>query len=361
MCYAFKHKLKINSLYSIICCLAVLSGLEPLYFDCCPNVCIAYTGDYADLNQCPLCDQTWFREGANHKPCRQFCYIPLIPRLKNLFTNPKTIKEILYWFNYQAIPNVISDVFDGKHYQELRQTRVTVDEKKLPHKYFSGKNNIAFSVCLDGYLLYKRRCGGHSATPIMIQIYNFPPEIWTLIAQELCLGIIPGGPKHLDTYLYPFKDECVELAIGVKTFDCVSEWHFPLHGYNLFPHGNIIAIEKLLNVKGHNGKCPCQSCKIKAINNPDTSDKTYYVPLPHPKKRGGRHHFSLDPLDLPLRAHRDWADATTQLANATLMKDRNFLAMELGIKGMPMLKCVGSISYAHGIPWDLCTSFLKMW
>ena len=352
MRYAFKYKLEINSLYSIIRRLAVLSGLEPLYFDCCPNACIAYTGDYADLNQCPLCDQTRFREGVDRKPRRQFCYIPLIPRLQNLFANPKTIKEILYRFNYQAIPNVISDVFDGEHYQKLRRTRVTVDGKKLPHKYFSGKNDIAFSVCLDGYLLYKRRRGGPSTTPIMIQIYNFPPEIRTLIARELCLGVIPGGPKRPDTDLYPFENECAELAIGVKTFDCVSQSHFPLHGYNLFPHGDIIAIEKLLNVKGHNGKCPCRSCKIKAINNADSPDKTYYVPLSHPKKQGDRRRFSLDPLDLPLRAHGDWVDATTQLANATLAKDRNALAMELGIKGMPMLKRVGSLNYARGVPWD---------
>ena len=60
----------------------------------------------------------------------------------------------------------------------------------------------------------------------------------------------------------------------------------------------------------------------------------------------------LDPLDLPLRAHGDWADATTQLANATLVKDHNALAMELGIKGMPVLKCVGSLNYAHSVPWD---------
>ena len=96
MRYAFKHKLEINSYYSIIRRLAVLSGLEALYFDCCPNSCLAYTGDYADLDQCPLCDQTRFREGTDRKPRRQFCYIPLIPRLQNLFANPKTVKEILY-------------------------------------------------------------------------------------------------------------------------------------------------------------------------------------------------------------------------------------------------------------------------
>ena len=259
MRYAFKHKLEINSLYSITRRLAVLSGIEPLYFDCCSNSCIAYTGDYELLDQCPLCSRTRFREGMQRTPPRQFCYISLIPRLQNLFSNQNTIEELLYQHKYETKAGIISDVFDGEHYQNLTRTRVTVDGKKLAHKYFSGKHDIAFSVCLDGYLLYKRRRSGPSATPIMIQIYNLSPEIRTLIAQALCLGAIPGpkGPKRVDTYLHPFESECVKLAMGVKTFDCVSQSHFPLHAYNLFPHGDIIAIEKLLNIKGHNGKCPC--------------------------------------------------------------------------------------------------------
>ena len=354
MRYAFKHKLEINSLYSITRQLAVLSGIEPLYFDCCSNLCIAYTGDYELLDKCPLCSQTRFREGMQRTPRRQFCYIPLIPRLQNLFSNQRTLEELLYRHKYETKAGIISDVFDGEHYQNLIRTRVTVDGKKLAHKYFSGKHDIAFSVCLDGYLLYKRRCGGPSATPILIQIYNLPPEIRTLIARALCLGAIPGpkGPKRVDTYLHPFESECAKLAMGVKTFDCISQSHFPLHAYNLFPHGDIIAIEKLLNIKGHNGKCPCRSCKIKAINNPDSPDKTYYAPLSHPRKQGEQHRFSLDPLHLPLRAHRDWADATAQLANTNLVKDHKALAMELGIKGMPALTRVGSIDYARGVPWD---------
>ena len=50
---------------------------------------------------------------------------------------------------------------------------------------------------------------------------------------------------------------------------------------------------------------------------------------------------------------------TTQLTNATLMKDCNALAMELGIKGMPVLKCVGLLNYAHSVPWDFMHLLFK--
>jgi hypothetical protein len=260
----------------------------------------------------------------------------------------------LYRHQYHPSQTAISDVFDAEHYLALCKRKVTVDGQELPHKYFSGKHDIAFSVCFDGYLLYKRRRGGPSATPILVQLYNLPPEIRTLISRTICLGVIPGpkGPKHVDTFLHPFEVECVELARGVRTFDCVAQTHFPLHAYNLFPHGDIIAIEKLLNIKGHNGKSPCRSCEIAAVNNPESREKTYYVPLSLPKKTGSRTRRTLDPLRLPLRTHESWAEATEQIANAVLVKDRKELAMRFGIKGMPALKRVGSIDYARGVPWD---------
>ena len=80
-------------------------------------------------------------------------------------TQHSRVSETLPW-NYHVVPGIISDVFDSQHYRNLMETTVTVDGKKLAHKYFSGQNDIAFSVCLGGYLLYKWRCGGPSTTPI---------------------------------------------------------------------------------------------------------------------------------------------------------------------------------------------------
>ena len=41
-----------------------------------------------------------------------------------------------------------------------------------------------------------------------------------------------------------------------------------------------------------------------------------------------------------------------KITNATLAKDQKALAIELGIKGMPAMRRVGSINYARGVPWD---------
>jgi Transposase family tnp2 len=347
MRFTFKHKLNIHSLYVITHRMAILSGIEPQWFDCCVNSCIAYTGSYQDLDECPDCSET--RRNIYNEPRRLFCYIPFIPRLQDYFANEKSLTELQYRHNYTPSNNSISDVFDSQHYRNLCKTRVTVDGRKLPHQYFEGKHDIAFSTCLDSYLLYKRRRGGPSACPILIQIYNLPPEIRTHISRLICIGVIPGpkAPKRPATFYYPFEKECALLALGVKTFDCVEQEYFRLHAYNIFPLGDIVAIEKVLNIKGHNGKSPCRSCEIKAINNPDSADKTYYVPLNHPGKIR-----AWKPAELPLRTHASWADVTAKISQANLKKDRDAIAMHYGIKGMPALQRVGSIDYARGVPWD---------
>jgi hypothetical protein len=346
MRYAFRHQMQISSLYVITQKLAILSGIKPVYYDCCPKSCIAYTGKYKDGAQCPFCNE--LRYTQHHQPRRMFCYIPLIPRLQKYFSNPNTAKLLSYRHSHKSDSNSISDVFDGEHYKNLKNTVTTVDGIRLPHYYFSSEDDIAFSVCLDSYLLYKRRRRGPSAMPIVLQIYNLPPEIRTHLSRLICLGVIPGprSPKDLRSFLCPFEDECVLLARGVPTFHSIRRQIFDLHAYNLFPQGDIVAIEKLLNIKGHNAIMPCRSCDIIATISPGP-DKTYYVPLTLP---GGKQMWNPDRL--PLREHGDWAIATRNIDRQSSAKKKNDVAKTYGIKGMPALQRVGSIDYARGVPWD---------
>ena len=344
--------MQISSLYVISHRLAILSKITPQWYDCCVNSCVAYIGDHEEFKQCPECSQPRWISGSQ-SPRRMFCYIPLIPRFQNFFTHTKSRQEILYRHNYKSIDNSISDVFDGQHYKNLCNTWVTVDGKQLAHKFFSDKRDIAFSTCLDSYLLYKRRRSGPSAMPILIQILNLPPEIRSHLSRVICLGVIPGpkAPKRIRTFLYPLEDECAKLARGIQTKDSVDNITFELHAYNIFTSGDIVAIEKFLSIKGHNGKCPCRSCNIKAVNDQsDSGDRTYYIPLTHPGKSQG-----VDPRNLEhwRRKHGDWAAISFQIQKATTKKGKNVIAMDHGIKGMPALSYrVNSMDFARGVPWD---------
>lgn len=288
--YVFQEKLQILFLYQTIHCIAALSKVMPMWFDCFEESCITYTGKLEDLEECPTCKEPQYFSMLRDNDrkwcaCRKFCYLPLIPRLQNFFSNKSCIDKLSYQHEYKEDPNGISNVFDADHYKKLRKHHIVVDGEKLDHKYFSGKCNIAFTICLDVYLLYKHRWGGPSVTPILVQLYNLPPDIRTHLDRLLCIGVIPGlkGPKDLHSFLVPFDKECTQLARGVRKYVCVENCIFELHVYNMFPLGNIVAIEKYLNIKGHNSFYPCWSCNIAAVNNPN-GKKTYYIPLKSRKK-----------------------------------------------------------------------------
>ncbi|KDQ49558.1 hypothetical protein JAAARDRAFT_85152, partial [Jaapia argillacea MUCL 33604] len=88
---------------------------------------------------------------------------------------------------------------------------------------------------------------------ILLQNYNLPADIRTHLEHLICVGVIPGprGPKDLESFMAPFDDECARFARGVETYDAQENEVFLLHGYDLFGQGDIIAIEKLLGLKGH--------------------------------------------------------------------------------------------------------------
>ena len=132
---------------------AILSEVEPVYYDCCINSCVCYTGKYKHDKSCRFCSQPRMIGG---KPQRQFLYIPFIPRLQGYFQSEAKIKDLLYRDKYEHTPGHICDVFDCQHYRGLLDKKVVVDGHEQDHCYFSNPNDIAFSFCADGYLLFKR-------------------------------------------------------------------------------------------------------------------------------------------------------------------------------------------------------------
>jgi len=197
MRWAFQHRMQINSLYVTVHRLAVLARIQPQWIDCCVNSCRAYEDD---LSSCPDCKQPCFIPKGT--PRRVFCYLLLIPQLQRLFLNKEQEEFLLYHHHYSSNNNDISDVFDSAHYKDLQQWRVEVDGTTLDHTYFANPTDLALGLCLDGYLLFKGKCGP-SATPILLKDYNLESDIRTHRGNLICLGVIPGlhSPKHLHTFL----------------------------------------------------------------------------------------------------------------------------------------------------------------
>jgi hypothetical protein len=350
MRHLFRHKLEISSDWVILRRMGILSEIEPIWYDCCINSCIAFTGKYANYTNCPHCQEV---RTCNGKPRRAFGYLPIIPRLQGMFHNLKLVETMRYRANYQHDPNSISDIFDSLAYRSLCQTAVTVDGKKLRHHYFSNSEDLALSVCTDAFLLFKRHRSGPSGTPILVKNYNLPPEIRTHLEYLICLGLVPGPkqPKEIETFTAPFDDECARLALGVLTFNALTRKHFHLHAYKLFDLGDIIAIEKIMGLTGHNGFCPCRSCEITGVRDVTNRKTTYYVPLTAPMTKG-KPHKTWDPRNLPMRSHESFFEVAKRISAAKSKAQVKRIAKETGIKRLPAIRRVGSSHFGRSAPWE---------
>ena len=348
MRHVFRNKLKIDSEWVMMRRIAILAGIEQVKYDCCINFCIAYTGKYEIYEDCPFCGEARFTQDRRAR--RSYNYIPLIPRLQSFYQSPRTIEKLSYRHHYQHDPQQIGDVFDCTHYRKLLHHKVKVDGVERPYTYFSDRRDIAFGLSVDGYLLFKRRRNGPSATPIILQNYNLPPQIRTHLENLICLGII-HKPKDLRSFLVPFDEECAQLARGVPTFDASCSELFNLHAYTILQHGDIKAVEEMLGIKGHNGYSPCRSCKIKGVRMIQDHGKIYYVPLVTPDLEH-QTRPSVDPRSLPLRTHNHYIYAHEKIDAASSKGMRNSLAKYYGIRYRPLLDRVESIDFAVSFPWE---------
>ncbi|KAJ7173918.1 hypothetical protein C8R43DRAFT_1084779 [Mycena crocata] len=144
--------------------------------------------------------------------------------------------------------------------------------------------------------------------------------------------------------MIPYDDELAKLAVGVPAHDALSGSDFVLHAYNILEMGDIVAIEKCLNIKGHNGYSPCRSCEIKGVRNVTGGDTIYYVPLTKPLVPGQPQKF-WSARKLPLRNHERVLEIVAQLDACETATARNNLSKFHGIK-------VRSHHYGKSAPWE---------
>lgn len=96
---AFPELSTVQSLYRTRTRIARLSGVKGVDIDCCINSCVAFTGTIKDMEKCPYCYEARYEMDANNPNQRharsRFRYIPIIPRLRNLFQDPNMVHELV--------------------------------------------------------------------------------------------------------------------------------------------------------------------------------------------------------------------------------------------------------------------------
>jgi hypothetical protein len=331
-----------------------ISGLRPVLYDCCVSSCCCYTGPHENEKSCPYCKEPRFN--ASGRPRKRFSYVPLIPRLKAYLANQEMAIKMLYrsrGFEYDH--SIVKDVFDGTHYCSLQGKKVVVNDQEQHHFFFDGYRDIALGLSTDGYTPFKRRT--KTAWPLVLYNYNLPPDIRFHAENVIRLGVIPGPkkPVDFDSFLWPLVQELLMLEVGVEAWDAKSKTLFPLRAYLILVFGDIPAISMVMRMKGHNGVCPCRACEITGVCVPGDQRLPLYVPLDrsrHPEAKAPRSVKKHDPMQLPLRTQERFMEQACEVQMADTVKQSKELAKEYGIKGVPLLSLLSSLSFPTSFPYD---------
>lgn len=337
-----------------------LAAFDSVKIDCCVSSCIAYTGVYKDLTACPHleCKQPRFEPDPN-KPRKSrvrrfFSLIPLVPHLLNMYRDCAMAKKLRYRSECQHTDGTVSDIFDGAHYDCLRKRHVIVGGETLGHRFFDSPTDIVLGLSTDGFGPFK----SHTQTcwPLLAFNYNLPPSLHMQLEYALCLGVIPGlsSPKEIKTFFKPFIQELETLTRGVPAYDVVAGRPFFLHAYLLACFGDMLAIAKLMCMKGHNGKSPCRACHILGVRTPTGPDlNTNYIPLLRPfSKEPPNKLRAYNPLDLPRRTHTKSITQAIYVGDALNDAEETWQGWDTSINALSPLACLSSIDFPGSFPHD---------
>jgi hypothetical protein len=283
-----------------------LTGITQIQTDMCINSCIAYTGPFESLEQCPKCATSRYedppttsepqqenpaqgeethsnsRRGVARKPRKQYYTIPLGPQLQALWRTPEGAERMLYRQrktneiinqlrkNNGRVP-VYDDIYHGSEYFNAWRTGQIKKDDML----------LMFSI--DAAQLYRDKQSDCSFS--IWVILDISPDSRYQKMYILPAMFIPGpnSPDNTESFLLPaFRHVSALQKEGL----CV--WNGKDREYQqkrpFFFHGaaDTVGIPTLNGLVGHTGGCGCRlACGHRGRRKP--GQPTYYPASLKPK------------------------------------------------------------------------------
>ena len=279
-----------------------ISGVCMLSNDMCIKTCVAFTGPYADMTACPICDEPRYdqtslmRSQARKKvPRRKYQTLPLGFQLQAGWRDPKGAFNMRYRERRTAeiLDNEedfagVDDYIHGTDYLELVRT---------------GKikgDDIALMFSIDGAQLYQSK-----ASDCWIYIWvilNYSPDLRYKKTYVIPGAFIPGPnkPKHLESFLLPGLQHLAALQKeGLNIWDSAQSKIIKSYPFLLMATADGPAMAQLSGFVGHHGKIGCRLyCGTVGRHKPGGSQ--YYPALSKPTDSNfeGSNHTSICVTDV---------------------------------------------------------------
>ena len=266
--------IEILSLYLARKLAAEVTGLSCQMVDMCPKSCMAFTGDFKDLQSCIYirdkksgpCGQP--RYDKNHKPRAQMLYTPITPVIQSLYMDKETAEAMRY------------------RHRHLKKALTELDANSAPMKYsdfpdsinhiqhshlFQNETDTAITISGDGAQLAMKKQS--DVWVLIVTILNLPPSMRYKAHNIIMPLTIPGpsSPGNVESFVYVLYEELAKLSVGVWSFDALSGKFFLLKVFLCGVLGDMLGSAKLSRMAGH---MALYGCRFSMVRGARTTDKS---------------------------------------------------------------------------------------
>ncbi|KAL4564962.1 hypothetical protein LXL04_029041 [Taraxacum kok-saghyz] len=307
-------------------------GLEVERIHACPNNCMLFRKEFENKHNCVSCGASRYKRKKdsdevgddvtkNGPPAKMLWYLPIIPRLKRLFSNENEAK-LLCWHSEEC-------VIDGK----LRHVADSPQWRNIDNKYpeFGHEmRNIRFGLSSDGINPFGNRSSRYSTWPVLLYIYNLPPWLymkWKYIMMSLLIQGPTQPGNDIDVYMSPLIDDLKTLwSSGVDVYDAYKKEQFQLRAMIFCTISDFPAYGNLLGYKTK-GKKACSVCEDMTssiwLKN---CKKTVYMGHRRFLPKGHRYRKNTIEFDgtVEIRTMRTRFDAFSRVENVNVVLGKRF-------------------------------------
>lgn len=330
---------ELPSLYSLKKAISELTGVEALVHDMCPGSCMAYTGPYADKEECLHCktpqpryDPILLDKHGKKKPLRQFSTFPLGPQLQARYLSPegahnmrhrqRRMEQILQeLLKTSGNLDRISDFYEGTDFWDAYERGCI------------GDDDVCVIFSMDGAQLFE-----HKASNCWIYIWilvDVAPDLRYKKKYILPGAIVPGPskPKHPESFLFPgFQHVAILQHEGLQIWDAARRVAFVSRPFIFLAEADAIGAPDMTGYVSHHGKQGCRSrCKRKGRRKPGGSHYYSVCLKPDGYAEPGCDDSDFEPSDIPESLPEDYEADLKTLFAATSVTNYEARRLETGI------------------------------
>jgi hypothetical protein len=186
-------------------------------------VCLAYTGTFSPLRQCPFCGERRYEKHQNidpKVPRRQFITLPLGPQLQALWRHPVSVAKLRD--RVRRTKSFLAPRNTDGGVQDIMSTSAVAEITLIMSNLARFLTMTCFLFFLWMIYIFTETKSRIHGLALIATLINFAPEIRH--AKEMVLPTFmigsPNAPKNYDSFLFPtFAHLSAFQKLGLQIWD----------------------------------------------------------------------------------------------------------------------------------------------